>query len=72
MKHNDEQGEKEDLKSLLESVGERLPEEIDDREFSVTIPGTWEIIVKCKDEAEQKRYFDKLKSEGFKLRILTL
>ena len=66
------QGEKEDLKALLESVGERLPEEIDEREFSLTIPETYEIIVECKDEANQKSIFEKLKSEGYKLRILTL
>jgi hypothetical protein len=67
-----QQGEKEDLKALLESVGERLPEDLDDREFSLTIPETYEIIVECKGEAQQKRIFEKLKSEGYKLRILTL
>lgn len=67
-----QQGEKDDLKALLESVGERLPEDLDDRELSLTIPETYEIIVECKDEANQKSIFDKLKSEGYKLRILTL
>jgi ParB-like chromosome segregation protein Spo0J len=67
-----EQGEKEDLKALLESVGEELPEDLDDREISLAIPGTYEIIVECKDEADQKRIFEKLKLEGYKLRILTL
>jgi len=65
-------GEKEDLKALLESVGERLPEELDERDLSITIPETYEIIVECKDEANQKSIFEKLKSEGYKLRILTL
>src|SRR3989304_2424240 len=36
-----QQGEKEDLKLLLESVGERLPEELEEHEFSVTIPETY-------------------------------
>jgi len=67
-----EQGEKEDLKALLESVGEELPEDLDDREISFTIPETYEIIVECRDEADQKRIFEKLKLEGYKLRILTL
>ena len=67
-----QQGEKDDLKALLESVGERLPEDLDEREFSLTIPETYEIIVECKDEANQKSIFEKLKSEGYKLRILTL
>jgi hypothetical protein len=65
-------GEKEDLKALLESVGERLPQELDERDLSITIPETYEIIVECKDEANQRSIFDKLKSEGYKLRILTL
>jgi hypothetical protein len=67
-----QQGEKEDLKALLESVGERLPEELDERDLSITIPETYEIIVECRDEVNQKTIFEKLKLEGYKLRILTL
>src|SRR4030066_1460589 len=67
-----EQGEKDCLNALLASVGEKLPQELLEREFSVTIPATYEIIVECKDEADQKRIFEKLKLEGYKLRILTL
>jgi hypothetical protein len=67
-----QQGEKEDLKALLESVGEKFPEDLDERDLSLTIPETYEIIVECKDEANQKSIFEKLKSEGYKLRILTL
>jgi hypothetical protein len=64
-------GEKEDLAALLESVGERLPNE-DDKEPSLSIPATYEIIIECKDEAYQKQTYEKLKLEGYKLRILTL
>ena len=67
-----EQGEKDSLKALLASVGERIPQDLLDHEFSVSIPATYEIIVECKDEANQKSIFEKLKSEGYKLRILTL
>ncbi len=67
-----EQGEREDLKALLESIGEKLPMEVDDRDVSVAVPETYEIIVECKDEADQKRIFEKLKLEGYRLRILTL
>jgi hypothetical protein len=45
-----EAGEKDCLKVLLASVGERLPQELLDREFSVTIPATYEIIVECRNE----------------------
>jgi ParB-like chromosome segregation protein Spo0J len=67
-----EQGEKDCLKALLASVGERLPQDLLEREFSVSIPATYEIIVECKDEANQRSIFEKLKLEGYKLRILTL
>ena len=67
-----QQGEAEDLKTLLASVGEKLPKDLDDSDFSLTIPATYEIIVECKDEADQKSKFEKLKQEGYKLRILTL
>jgi ParB-like chromosome segregation protein Spo0J len=67
-----EQGEKEDLKALLESVGERLPLEVDDRDVSFSVPETYELIVECKDEADQKQKYEKLKMEGYRLRILTL
>ena len=67
-----EQGEKEPLKALLLSIGEKLPDGLDEHEFSLTVPETYEIIVECRDEAHQKQIFEKLKSEGYKLRILTL
>jgi ParB-like chromosome segregation protein Spo0J len=67
-----EAGEKDYLQALLASVGEKLPNELLEREFSVVIPATYEIIVECKDEGDQKRIFEKLKLEGYRLRILTL
>ena len=67
-----EEGEKEDLKALLESVGEKLPFEVDDHEVSFSVPETYEIIVECRDEADQKAKYEKLRLEGYKLRILTL
>src|SRR5450759_3020992 len=42
-------GEKDDLKALLESVGERLPRDSDEQDFSASIPETYELIVECKD-----------------------
>ena len=68
-----EQGEKEPLRALLLSIGEKLPEGLmKDSDFSLTVPETYEIIVECKDEAHQRQVFDKLKGEGYRLRILTL
>ncbi len=67
-----EAGEKDYLKALLGAVGEELPGEYFENKFSTMIPEAYEIIVECKNEAEQKSIFEKLKSEGYKLRILTL
>jgi hypothetical protein len=67
-----EQGEKDGLKALLASVGERLPHDLLEQDLSVSIPATYEIIVECRDEHYQKETFEKLKLEGYKLRILTL
>jgi len=68
-----EQGEKKPLKALLLSIGEKLPESLENEvDFGCTVPGTYEIIVECKNEANQKEIFDKLKLEGYKIRILTL
>jgi ParB-like chromosome segregation protein Spo0J len=64
-------GEKDDLKALLESIGERLPKD-SEQDFSASIPETYELIIECKDETAQKQIFDKLTLEGYKLRILTL
>ncbi len=68
-----DQGEKKALEGLLFSVGEKLPQELICEEgFSVSVPGTYEIIIECRNENEQRCIFEKLKLEGYKLRILTL
>ena len=67
-----EQGEKDDLRALLESVGESLPVEMGDHLVSFSVPETYELIIECKDEADQKQKYEKLKLEGYELRILTL
>jgi hypothetical protein len=67
-----EQGEEDALKALLNAVGEKLPQQILDDEPPITIPETYEIIIECKNEAYQKQTYEKLKSEGYKCRILTL
>jgi len=67
-----ELGEKENLKLLLASVGERLPDDFYGEKDSITIPETWELIVECKDEAEQQRFYEEFKGEGFRVRVLNL
>ena len=66
-------GQKESLESMLAAIGEKLPAQItQDAGGHSTIPELYEVIVECKDEADQKAKFEKFKVEGLKVRILTL
>jgi len=68
-----EAGEKDDLQALLSAVGEKLPEELGGkREGSDRVPESYELVIDCKDEADQKNKFEKLKSEGYQIRVLNL
>jgi ParB-like chromosome segregation protein Spo0J len=65
-------GAEEDLKYLLGLSDEKLQayfhsdiEEIDYHE-------TFEVVVSCKDEAEQETVYNQLRREGYKCRVLTL
>jgi hypothetical protein len=35
-------------------------------------PELYQIVVECTDEEEQRKWFDRLRSEGLKLRLLVL
>jgi hypothetical protein len=68
-----EAGEREGLVELLHSVGEKLPEELRDAGDKATIvPDTYELIVECKDEADQKGKFLELQAKSWKVRVLNL
>lgn len=68
-----EAGEKDCLKALLDSIGEKLPEtDAPAFEDSSAIPDSYELIVECKDETEQQRFFEKLKAEGYRVKVLNL
>jgi len=68
-----EAGESDCLATLLQSIGEKLPE-TDGRtpENSNIIPDSYELIIECKDETQQKCFFEKLMAEGYKVRVLNL
>jgi hypothetical protein len=66
-------GESDCLKALLQSIGEKLPEtEGRAPENSKIIPSSYELIIECKDETQQKYFFEKLMAEGYKVRVLNL
>jgi hypothetical protein len=66
-------GEGEALERMLNAIGERLPSEMtEDKGDRLSIPELYELVIECKDEADQKAKFEKLRAEGLKVRILTL
>ena len=68
-----EAGEKDDLQSLLSAIGEKLPEDLGGtREGSNRIPESYELVIECRDEADQKAKFEKLKAEGYQVKVLNL
>jgi hypothetical protein len=72
-----EAGGKEELQGILGITDETLDryDKLLDEAASdqgVILDNSFEVVVKCKDEADQKRVFEKLKAEGLDARILTL
>jgi hypothetical protein len=68
-----EAGESDCLKALLQSIGETLPETDGHApENSNIIPNSYELIIECTDETQQKLFFEKFKTEGYKVRVLNL
>ncbi len=68
-----EAGQRDDLKALLAAIGEKLPQDLGgERDASSMIPESYELVIECKDEAQQQRFFDRLKNEGYRVRVLNL
>lgn len=66
-------GERAALERMLNAIGERVPNGLLNSErVRASIPELYEIIVECKDEADQKAKFERFVGEGLKVRILTL
>jgi len=68
-----ELGQRAELESLLTSIGEKLPEDLGGpREGSMLIPESYELVIECKDETDQKAKFDQLTAQGYAVRVLNL
>jgi len=72
-----QEGGRDNLKALLNVSDQaitvmlkRLDEE--DGQGLGTLDATFEVVVSCKDEEEQKRTFEDLKESGYNCRLLTL
>lgn len=38
----------------------------------VAIPESWQVVVECRDEANQREVFERMRGEGYRCRVLTL
>jgi ParB-like chromosome segregation protein Spo0J len=65
-------GAEEDLKYLLGLSDEKLQTYFDGEVEEIAFHETFEVVVSCKDEAEQEAVYNKLAGEGYKCRVLTL
>jgi ParB-like chromosome segregation protein Spo0J len=65
-------GAEEDLKYLLGLSDEKLQTYFDSEVEEIEYRETFEVVVSCKDEAEQETVYNKLRRDGYKCRVLTL
>lgn len=63
------------VRALLDSLAAENPLERDIREqplADVTLPASFQVVVQCDDEAQQRSVFERLSADGFKCRVLSL
>ena len=65
-------GKEEDLKYLLMLSDEKLEGILSNDENGVAFDESFEVVVECEDETHQEAVYNKLISEGYKCRVLTL
>ncbi|HVT27430.1 MAG TPA: ParB N-terminal domain-containing protein [Lacipirellulaceae bacterium] len=59
------------LDGLVESQVSDVREKIAERP-EVIVPESYQIVVECRDEADQKAVFERMRAEGYRCRVLTL
>ena len=63
------------VRGLLDSLARENPLARDLQEQpleEVTIPASFQVVVQCDDEAQQRSVFERMTAEGFKCRVLSL
>jgi ParB-like chromosome segregation protein Spo0J len=72
----DVETENKAVQTLLDQLlhtSEQLPEETPDASSQeVNVPEAFQVVVECRDEAEQQTVYERLNREGFKCKLLTL
>jgi hypothetical protein len=59
------------LDGLTHAVVEREGERSSERD-EIVIPESWQVVVECRDEADQRDVFERMRGEGRRCRVLTL
>jgi hypothetical protein len=64
------------VQALLDQMVDEpeLPEDdvVDDKLSEVHVPEAYQVVVECRDEADQYAVYERLSGEGYKCRLLTL
>jgi ParB-like chromosome segregation protein Spo0J len=61
-----------ELKALLEKLDRPIGDAPSDGLSDLAVPEMFQVVVECRDEADQQELFTQLKQEGRKCRVLTL
>lgn len=48
------------------------PEEEDEKDVKTRVPNAYQLVVNCVDEAEQEALYDRLKSEGYDIKVCNI
>jgi len=72
---DDVETDNEAVRALLDSLAAENPLDRDIREqplADVALPASFQVVVECDDEAQQRSVFERLSADGFKCRVLSL
>ncbi len=62
----------EAVAEMLQQLSAQEPSTIPTEEKEVHVPELYQVLVQCRDEEEQRRLYERLQSEGYTCRVLTL
>jgi hypothetical protein len=66
--HTDDEG----LQSLLDELAQDPAPDWNDEPAEINVAQAWQILVDCRDEADQRALYERLQGEGYACRVLTL
>jgi hypothetical protein len=73
---NEVQTDSAALRQLCDALAMQLPAEYVERQAStareVSIPESYQVVVECRDEVDQRAVFERMRGEGYRCRVLTL